>query len=171
MEQLMAFLEQYWGFSLLGGATVGTIVTFTVTMLKSLRRDNAKSGLVTTLMNKLEDITEKNNALMESNKALELKHEEAIKRTETQDKALALTFKAISFLVVSSKLPNEDKLALQEDFIELGNEIKTQGVETGTKVVQKVAETIPEAKEEVTQIISGAIGAATTLLDKYIGGK
>jgi len=171
MEQLMSFLEQYWGFSVVGGLTIGTIVTFAITQIKFLRRDKEKSGVVSRLMYKIEEIVEKNNALATQNQELAEMHEAAIKRTQTQDKAMALTFKAISYLVVSSKLPNEDKLALQEDFIGLAEEIKTQGVEAGTKIVHKVAETIPEAKEEVATIITNTLSTATTLLDKYLGGK
>ena len=43
MEEIINFLEQYWGYTLFGGASLGTMVTFVITQIKSLIKDKNKN--------------------------------------------------------------------------------------------------------------------------------
>ena len=75
-------------------------------------------------------------------------------------------FKALSFIIVASKLPSEDKIALQTEFAKL----------TAAPVIAPVAEKVvqpivQETKEVVQETVKTVVEAAGTLLTKYINEK
>jgi hypothetical protein len=44
MEQIIQFLEEYWGVSIAGGVTVGTMVTFIIVQVKAILLSRQSSG-------------------------------------------------------------------------------------------------------------------------------
>lgn len=177
MEQLMNFLEQYWGYTIVGGVTFGTLITFIVTQIKSLissKLKDAKLGdqakQVDDLMTKCEDLctalSVKELEKQEVHKQLELEQKKALVKEQYFEQVQASTFKAIAFLVAASKLPNEDKVALQTEF----NSIIKPTFETYVEEVKEVAvPAIIEIKEDTVDVVEETIQKTKSLLDKYTG--
>lgn len=167
MEGLMEFLEQYWGLSIMGGVSLGTIVTFVIVQINLLRKDKKKNVVVDSLLKDATKLVDTINATNKENAALQ---EENNLMRQTQ----AVTFKAISYLVVASKLPNEEKIALQKDFNDLATVSKQVAANTVKKVVVDAKATatdfVEEHTPEVTDVLKGAVNTASTLLKKYTGG-
>jgi hypothetical protein len=160
MEQIIQFLEEYWGVSIAGGVTVGTLVTFTIVLVKSILLNNSKNAELTTAIKQVNEVIAKYDRLEQRYIALEQKHQylEQVNMT---------TFKALSFIVVASKLPSEDKIALQTDFAKL-----TAPVVTAAPVIKQVVEpVIEETKDVVQETITTVVQAAGNLLTKYINDK
>jgi hypothetical protein len=156
MEQIIQFLEEYWGVSVAGGLTVGTLVTFIVVQVKSIILNNAKNAEVTQAIKTFNQLTEKYNQLEQRYIALEEKH-------QYLEQVNLATFKALSFIVVASKLPSEDKIALQTEFAKL------------TTFAPKPAQPLPleklapaETKDVVAETVQTVVEAASSLLTKYI---
>lgn len=166
MEGLMEFLEQYWGLSIMGGVSLGTIVTFVIVQINLLRKDKKKNVVVDSLLKDATKLVDTINATNKENAALQ---EENNLMRQTQ----AVTFKAISYLVVASKLPNEEKIALQKDFNDLATVSKQVAANTVKKVVVDAKATatdfVEEHTPEVTDVLKVAVNTASTLLKKYTG--
>lgn len=166
MEGLMEFLEQYWGLSIMGGVSLGTIVTFVIVQINLLRKDKKKNVVVDSLLKDATKLVDTINATNKENAALQ---EENNLMRQTQ----AVTFKAISYLVVASKLPNEEKIALQKDFTDLATVSKQVAANTVKKVVVDAKATatdfVEEHTPEVTDVLKVAVNTASTLLKKYTG--
>lgn len=177
MEQIINFLEQYWGYTIVGGATFGTIITFIVTQIKSLLSSKLKdaklgeqSRTVDKLMTKCEDLcTElsvKELEKQELHKQLELEQKKALVKEQYFEQVQASTFKAIAFLIAASKLPNEDKIALQKEF----NSIVKPTFETYVEEVKEtVVPVVEEVKEDTVAVVEETIQKTKSLLDKYTG--
>ena len=105
MENLILLLEEYWGLAIVSGVTVGSVITLAVMAVRfyfSMRRTQNQSTSLTKNVNVL------------------LKEREIqAKKIELDSRITASIFKSLSYLVVSSKLPIEDKIALNEDFLEV----------------------------------------------------
>lgn len=159
MEQIIQFLEEYWGVSIAGGVTVGTLVTFIVVQVKSIILNNSKNAELSTAIKQVNEVIAKYEKLEQRYIALEQKHYylEQVNMT---------TFKALSFIVVASKLPSEDKIALQSEFAKLANPVVTAPVVK--EVVQPIVE---ETKDVVQETITTVVQAAGNLLTKYINEK
>jgi hypothetical protein len=159
MEQIIQFLEEYWGVSIAGGVTVGTLVTFIVVQVKSILLNNSKNTELTTAIKQVNEVIAKYDRLEQRYVSLEQKHQylEQVNMT---------TFKALSFIVVASKLPSEDKIALQSEFAKLA-----APVVTAPAIKEAVQPVIEETKDVVQETISTVVQAAGNLLTKYINEK
>lgn len=156
MEQIIQFLEEYWGISIAGGVTVGTMITFIIVQVKSILLNNAKNAEVTQAVKTFNALSDKYNKLEQRYIALEDKH-------HYLEQVNLATFKALSFIVVASKLPSEDKIALQNEFAKL--------LTVAPKVIQEQPlETlpVPETKDVVAETVQTVVQAASSLLTKYI---
>jgi hypothetical protein len=168
MENLMEFINQYWGVSLVGGITVGGIITFAIVQVKYLLREHAKNATINALMEGITTVIGQKDK-----KALDWAEEKSALIAENQyyKASTAVMFKAISYLVAASKLPIEEKLALQADFIHLKDmtleQLKPVAEDTLTDVKADLKETADEQAPLVTTIITNAVNTATTLLEKY----
>lgn len=176
MEEIISFLEQYWGYTLVGGVSLGTIVTFVITQIKVILKDKVKTAALDTAINKAdslcEELSKRDEAHKQERAHLEKKIEEQQQEMQASAKYFenvqAATFQAISYLVVASKLPTEDKIALQEKFTTLLNSkaveyketIKDEVVAVKNEVVEKI---IPDA----TTTVAAALEETKSLLDKY----
>jgi uncharacterized membrane protein YgaE (UPF0421/DUF939 family) len=190
MEQIIKFLEEFWGVTIVGGLSVGTLITFVVVQIKSLIKDKHKNTNIDKVLNKTEELcdelntreakrTEEIEALTAKvevkQKEIEVKQKEIADREAYFEQVQAAIFKAISYLIVSSKLPTEDKIAIQTEFTNLLNNKKVEyqeilkdelaDVQAATQaIVEEVKTTIiPDAKETVANVVN----TTKSLLDKY----
>jgi hypothetical protein len=166
MEQVIQFLESYWGVSVVGGITVGGIITFAVVQIGVLRKDKKKNALIDASLAVAE-------AAIARNHEEELKNAQLLAQNEYMQKVIALTFKSVSYLTAGSKLPTADKLELQEDFVLLKDESRILVEKLLMDVVVDLAEgdTIQEAlKENASEAVNIALDVAEKavgLMDKY----
>ena len=63
MDAIIQFLEKYWGYTLIGGMSFGTLVTFAWVQIKVLLGNKKKGFLVESLMSKLDEQIEKKKSL------------------------------------------------------------------------------------------------------------
>jgi hypothetical protein len=154
MEQIIQFLEEYWGVSIASGVTVGTLVTFIVVQIKSIILNNNKNAEISQALKLFNQVTEKHKELEQRYLSLE-------QRNQYLENVNVATFKALSFIVVASKLPSEDKIALQTEFAKLAAYTP--------KVVEAVEKLAPvETKDVVAETIQAVVQTAGSLLTKYI---
>jgi hypothetical protein len=159
MEQVIQFLEEYWGVSIAGGVTVGTLLTFIVVQVKAILQSNL---LRTQSTSQLSSSAQLVKDIAQKYSALESRHQEL----EAKDKYLELvnlaTFKALSFIVIASKLPIEDKLALQAEFEKLKQPIASVVVKEEVKTEQPLV---------INEVVTNVVEAAADLLSKYTESK
>lgn len=159
MEGIIIFLEQYWGVTIVGGVTFGMIVTFTVVQLRTFLRDKFKDARINTILDKLEETTTILNTERHAKNQLEA-------RVNYLDKVIATVFKALSYIIVASKLESKDKIELQEDFNKLVSNAPVYEPEV-TGNITEVKETSPEVIDDIAKTVSNT----ASLLDKYAGEK
>jgi len=166
MEQVIQFLEEYWGVSIAGGVTVGTLLTFIVVQIKAILQSNLlrtqSSSQLANAANLVKEIVEKYTSL-------ETRHQQLEAKDRRLEQINLATFKALSYIVIASKLPIEDKLSLQEEFTKL-MAVKPSVSEGTTGVVP--AETKVEVTQDiVAQTVETVVQAAGDLLSKYVENK
>jgi hypothetical protein len=166
MEQVIQFLEEYWGVSIAGGVTVGTLVTFIVVQIKAILQSNL---LRTQSSNQLSSSSALVKNIAEKYESLEQRHKELEAKDRYLEQVNMATFKALSYIVIASKLPIEDKLSLQEDFNKLMAVKPT--VSEGTAGVVPEAPKAEVTQEAVAQTVQTVVQAAGDLLSKYVGVK
>ena len=170
MEQINKFLEEYWGVAIFGAGGFGTLVTFTVAQIKALiqnkLRNNKQDALITDnkeLRNEL--VTRDDARTAEYNKTQE-DYKQLLQQyannQEYFEKVISVLFKSISYLILASKLPNEDKIAIMQQF----ESVSKQKIKEYTDKIEPIIkeEIIPDVKEIVEQ----SVEQAKTLLDKYM---
>jgi len=166
MEQVIQFLEEYWGVSIAGGVTVGTLLTFIVVQVRSIFQFNAlrlqNTNQTTNCSQLVKDIAQKYNALEARHQALEAKD-------HYLEQVNVATFKALSYIVIASKLPMEDKLALQAEFTKL-LAVKPVVSEGTAGVTPELPKPVVN-QEAVVQTVETVVKAAGDLLSKYVGAK
>jgi hypothetical protein len=166
MEQVIQFLEEYWGVSIAGGVTVGTLVTFIVVQVKAILQSNL---LRTQSSNQLSSSSALVKDIAQKYSALEQRHKELEAKDRYLEQVNMATFKALSYIVIASKLPIEDKLSLQEDFNKL-MAVKPV-VSEGTAGVVPETTKAEVTQEVVAQTVQTVVQAAGDLLSKYVGAK
>lgn len=159
MEAIILFLEQYWGVTVVGGVTVGTLITFIILQAKALLAQRAHT-VETDQLSKLVE-----NALSAAQQ-VNLLYTQAQAQRAYSEQVQAATFKAISYIVIASKLPIEDKLALQAEFTRL-QENATQLLTPPT--VEPTAPAVLEAvAAPVVEAVKEAATGAVNLLAQYV---
>ena len=161
METIIKFLEQYWGYTLVGGLSLGTLVTFTVTQIKSNIKDKVKSRNLDTALSTITSLYER---LEYEKKSKAVVEKELQANKEYFEKVQAATFQAISYLVIASKLPTEDKIALQEKFTSL---LQNKTVEYTALIKDTVSTTVKTIVPDATETVKTAVEETKSLLDKY----
>ena len=165
MEWLINFMQQYWGVSVVGGVTVGGIITFAIVQIKYYRKDAKKNALIDTAVAAVE-------------KSIAVNHASDLEKAQLQaeniylKKTMTLLFKSTSFLISASKIPTEDKLVLEADFIELKDESIVLAKTLAIDVVEDIVEGgVQKAIDEnATPIIVAAVAVAdkvVNLIGKY----
>lgn len=177
MEQIINFLEQYWGQALIGTTTLGTVITFIVTQIQAGVRDKLKNKKVDDVVSKADTLCTELVAQDECRKSelsdlkalVQTQQKEIAEKEEYFEKVLAATFQAISYLVIASKLPTEDKIALQEKFTSILNTKASEYKETLKDELQALKdETEAKIIPDMTETITNTVSEAKSLLDKYM---
>lgn len=176
MEPIMNFLEQYWGYTLFGSLTLGTIITFVVTQIVSILKGKTKDKNLNTLLTALDDACAKLNEAQELCEQQEMKYQAQVQQHAASEKYLqeviSTMFKSISYLIIASRLPNEDKIELQSKFIELTNGKLEQYKEVVKDITENylrpaVTEVKEEIADDVIATLQSAVKNTASLLDKY----
>lgn len=170
MEQIIRFLEEYWGVALFGAGGFGTLVTFTVTQIKALIQNklrNKKQDALITDNNELRnELVTRDDARTAEYDKTQADYKQLLQQyannQEYFERVISVLFKALSHLILASKLPNEDKIAIMQQF----ETVSKQKIKEYTDKIEPIVkeEIIPDVKEIVEQ----SVEQAKTLLDKYM---
>lgn len=184
MDNIINFIQTYWGYTLVGGVSVGALITFAVSNIKMLLSNKGKDVTITSitkqvteLKNCLNQSQDENNSLIKNIKALQISQEQ---KDQYYEKMQSITFKAISYLVMASKLSAEDKEALEADIqvfktetvstckaklVEYDNAL-TNAIQTGN--IETVKDTVKETVvPDAVQTVSDVSSKIPSLLEKY----
>ena len=185
MDAIINFLEQYWGYTLIGGASFGSIITFVIVQIKLIIKDKCKNKDIDKVVNTSQTLC----AEMQSNKSdqdkkidtlltqLSKQQQTIEERNEYFEKVQSAIFQALSYLAIASKLPTEDKIALQQKFASILTTKSTEYKQVLAGEVQTLKETLVSAKDDVEntiipdakKTIESTIEETKSLLDKYTG--
>ena len=176
MEAIINFLEQYWGYTIFGGVSLGTIITFIITNVKTLIQNKAKNINIDNVVKKANELcaeltnknTEQSAQITKLEALVRKQNQEMAERNEYFEQIQAATFQAISYLTIASKLPTEDKIALQQKF---NNILTTKTVEYKEVLKEEIQAVKDEVKEkivpDVKDTIKNTVEETKSLLDKY----
>lgn len=195
MNELMSFFEQYWGYTLFGGITIGTLITTAVALIKLVLSNNVKNKQTSDVVNAADELMSKvkekdeqyERALADMKSAQEAyfaelnrKQQEFNEKMSTNEgksqQVQAVTFTAISYIIMGSKLDDETKLSIlnkMNKLLELQDtEVTVDSVKNdieksvliygGGTTQEPVAETSTVAEE-----LAEAVATSQTLFDKY----
>lgn len=156
MEAIIQFFENYWGYTLFGGVTLGTLITFSVLMIRQLLASSKSKGLFESFQKSLTKLMEDGKEVKER---AQLEIEKEKEKNAYLEQVIAASFEAISYLTMSSKLPIEEKIRLQNKF----NEIVVK------PAVKDVKENIvPDTVPEIEEVVTTAVARTKTLLDSFL---
>lgn len=170
MEQIIRFLEEYWGVAIFGAGGFGTLVTFTVTQIKALiqnkLRNNKQDALITDNQTLRDELVTRDDARTTEYNKNQAEYKELLQKyaddQEYFEKVIAVLFKSISYLILASKLPNEDKIDIMQQFESVSKQ----------KIKEYAGKLEPVIKEEIVpdvkEIVEQSVEQAKTLLDKYM---
>lgn len=156
MEAIIQFFENYWGYTLFGGVTLGTLITFSVLMIRQLLASSKSKGLFESFQKSLTKLMEDGKEVKERAR-LEIEKEK--EKNAYLEQVIAASFEAISYLTMSSKLPIEEKIRLQNKF----NEIV---VKPAVKDVKE--DIVPDTVPEIEEVVTTAVARTKTLLDSFL---
>lgn len=167
MTEILNFFEQYWGYTLFGGVTIGTLVGFIVTAVKTLAT-NAKNSKDNNELTEsvTKELKEAKRLVETQSKQLEEQAAEVKSETDYNAQVQALLFKGLSYLIMSSKLDLEDKTSFCNALAKLTKKTSDEVVEASKEVETKVEEANVVADQVKTDVIE-TVEKATTLLEKY----
>lgn len=165
MEPIMNFIEQYWGYSVVGGVTIGTLLTFAGLFIKQFISNNKfkkyTDGILAQYKNAV-DIIGKAKEETEEVRALMLKEKQ---EKEYMQRVVTASFEAISYLTMASKLSIKEKLELQEKL----NAVVVAPVITEVK--ETVEEVIVEKQPELVDSLTESVTKAKTILDQFMNAE
>lgn len=159
MEGIISFLENYWGYTVVGGFTIGALVTNAVALVKSIRRTKLRDAEYKISFS---DLSAKFTELMLAYDAAVKENSDLRKQVEYNNRVQALTFKSLAYLTMSSKLPIEEKLALQKEYATINDNV--------VEVVKEVEEDIDKLKDN-EEVVTEAVAQTEDILNRYIGDK
>ena len=179
MEQIIALLEEYWGLTIVGGITIGGVITLAVMAVKffiSMRKTQTDNATLTQAV-----------SVLMADRQL------SVERAELDSRINASIFKTLSYLTMSSKLPLEEKTALITDYTEVKllmdasmakakeqaqlklnamvANIQGNVAAAGVAIKDEVAKVGEQVTANTATFVSGAVQGVTNLIDKYAGTK
>lgn len=169
MNEIMNFLEQYWGYTLFGGITFGTLLTTAIALIKMVLSNKLKntqmstlSDTVNTLLENLASKDEAYSALIIRMKSETTEHYARMKQQQEQfnkqqeqfnkqlessntysQKVQAVTFTALSYIIMSSKLSDDTKLSLIAKFNTLLSE--------GSACVEELSDAVEDLNSQLNE--------------------
>ena len=127
-------------------------------------RDRDKNDLIGKLKTQVNDIISSADAsvskVLDKYNAVVEKNDELVTQNVLLGQVQTATFKTLSYLVMSSKLPIEEKVALQTEYNNLLDATKTA-------TITEVKENVEDIKEDIGNVLADTINTATSILDKY----
>ena len=84
-----------------------------------------------------------------------------VEKSEIDSRVTASIFKSLSYLVVSSKLPMEEKLALNADYVEVKRLVEQASIKTQELAQLKLNELVAQVQEKVA-VAGTTVKAAVT---------
>lgn len=187
IDQIIDFLEQYWGYSIVGGVTVGTIITFIITQIKSLVSSSTfkrlTNNVVVSLKEQYNEAIKLLDVLKEKEAEKSALYDELMKVRNEQQKAneyynqvQAAQFKAFSYIIMASKLTEGDKLELLAEFEKLklpetpvveAPVVEENEFDKQLEIAEAQQEVVKEQVVAVAEAIEATVEKAKTLFDKY----
>ena len=176
MDAIMNFLEQYWGYTIFGGISLGTIITFTVTQIKALVKNKTNNQNIKDALDKAEGLClelkqrndEQTQTINQLTTRIEKQQREMAERNAYFEQIQTATFQALSYLAIASKLPTEDKIALQQKFTSILEHKTVQYKEMLQDEVQALTDEITDnIIPDVQETIKTTVEETKSLLDKY----
>lgn len=189
MEQILEFINRYWGYSLVGGVTVGALVMFAVTAIKLFASSKGKDTKLIEATELVKDLAKqasnKDAQIITFTDYINTQQREAAARDEYNAKIISTLFKSVTYLAMASKLPTEDKEALiasmntlnaiapmsrEEIHVAATTEISTANVLSN--ITEKIASAVTTEEnattvQQVTENIKETINVAQTLFSRY----
>lgn len=156
MDQVIEFIEMYWGVTLFGGVTVGAVVMNIWLIIKMYFQNRTSNATQAAGIAAIDAVLKKQDEALYEKAELQLQN-------DFYQKTTALLFKYINYLTVASKLGGTEKIELVQEAQALQLEYKEQL----TGLAEAVA---AEAKEQVVEILDNNKGAAISILDSAIAG-
>lgn len=164
MENIIIWLENYWGVTIVGGVTFGTIISFVVVQVMTLSKGKVKDKQILTAMDTVNLLVDKLNAEQASKKVMT--EEQAAKDAFTQQ-VIATMFKSITYLAMASKLPVEEKIALKEGF----DAVLAEGAKIMNgefkQLVDSIKATVVAEVPTAVEIIKQTADGVDSLLEQY----
>lgn len=165
MEGLIEFLEQYWGVTIVGGITIGTIATFILVQIRAFIRDKLKSAEIERLITFITKVKDDMNALEQS-------QSDTVAQNQYLQQVISTVFQTLAYLTIASKLPTEDKIVLQAKYAALAEE-------GNALFAASVAPTLPNTTiapvaavvESAAEVVQAVVAGTTNLLSKYTGAQ
>lgn len=155
---IIGLLEQYWGVTIIGGFTVGMLITLIWCIIKYVPKILKSFKKTESIGNTMEKIVDRvDTSMSEQSKQLIELEQARIKDNQHYQKVVDVMFKTLTYLAMSSKLDNDDKIKLVEAMKDINKEVD-QPIKVEEPVVEQVKE---EVKEEPIEEL------AETILDKY----
>jgi hypothetical protein len=179
MESLVMFLEEYWGYTLFGGMTVGMLVLNIWAFLKSSGILKYTGGLVDSSIKRVGEYGDKfkeMSALVDTVMAgflqSEAEKKQYVEENQYLQKVIGTYTKALTYLIMASKLTLEDKYVLQKEFETL--ERGKPAVPVVEKSPVKNLEDLPEPAKETAvkpapEIVSK--NEVKTIMERYNTGE
>ena len=164
MEAIIQFFENYWGYTLFGGVTLGTLITFSVLMIRQLLASSKSKGLFESFQKSLTKLMEDGKEVKER---AQLEIEKEKEKNAYLEQVIAASFEAISYLTMSSKLPIDEKIRLQNKFNEIVVKPAVKDVKENI-VPDTVPEVVPDTVPEIEEVVTTAVARTKTLLDSFL---
>lgn len=197
MKELIEFFEQYWGYTLAGGLTLGALVTNIVAFVKSIIATKINNTQCSSVIEKADELQSKlvekdeqyetalkkyELAQEEYNKELERKQQEYMQELKTVEgrtqQITSVLFTAVSYIIMGSKLDDETKLSVLNQMNGLLSYKEKEQTQEDVQdmlnnaISNYTKEEVKEPEEvKVQEQISEAVQTAQTLFDKYSNNK
>lgn len=195
MEELFKFFEQYWGYTIIGGFTIGALITNIIAIIKVVITNKIKNtqcdsviNTANTLQEKLEKKDEAYDLALQNLKTAHEQYRKEQERREQEFKhqietvegrtqqIVSVLFTSVSYIIMGSKLDDETKLSVLNKMNALLNTNTPEGAVNSVKEIMSesisnytggVVTSPAKEEKEVEEQIAEAATTAQTLFDKY----
>lgn len=184
MNDIINFLEQYWGYTIFGGVTLGAVITNIIVTIKIILTNKIKNKQSTEVINSanaLQGIIDKQREdyeklLQDAQKEQTRLNTKLIEDNQKFQQLQAIIFTALSYIIMGSKLDNETKLSVLNKMNSLLEnqkpnmtieEVKTHLEKAMANYIDDKTSVTPEQPSSLKEQVEEATHIAHTLFDKY----
>lgn len=180
MEALKQFLQSWWGYTLIGGVSVGGLITTIIVQFLIWGKTKLNGTKYENAVNKLDEYVSTLELYKQALKKADEEKEKLKTYYENKDNYFkvkeqyfedvqAVTFKCISYIIMASKLDPEDKNQLFKDISSLSKD-KMQSLlislESDFKDMTK--EELPQLVDKIADKVNETVNSSQSILDKYL---